>query len=199
MLTKIQHILATFLLLIATTVGHASEGDFYFGLGVGKSQLQLNEPTLVNDYILQADSQFTDSTTVFSLYGGYQLDEYMSLEMDFTTGGDVTATSGTQSYKLFTTDSLAFTAMVSAKISDNISAFGRLGAVFWSISEGSMENAVTINDSTDLTYGFGVDINLYGSAERQFRIQWNRYEYDGVYIKNSDTFTGSLLFLFDMH
>ena len=196
---KIRNLLAVFLLL-STTSGYAGEGDFYFGLGVGKSQLQLNEPTLINDYVLPSDSQFADSTTVFSLYGGFQLDEYMSLEMDFLTGGDVIATSSTtQSYKLFNTSSLAFTAMISTNISDNISAFGRLGAVFWSISEGSMDNEVTINDSTDLTYGFGVDINLYGSAERQLRLQWNRYEYDGVYIKSSDTFTGSLLFLFEMH
>ena len=62
----------------------------------------------------------------------------------------------------------------------------RLTFIIWDISESS-GNLYTINNAVDLTYGIGMDVNLYGHRSRQLRFQWNHYEYDGVFINNSDT------------
>jgi hypothetical protein len=82
---------------------------------------------------------------------------------------------------------------LSNQVTERIRLFGRIGTHFWDISESS--GALnTINNAVDLTYGLGVDINIYGDRSRQLRLQWNHYEYDGVFIDNGDIISVSLLF-----
>lgn len=190
-----QAIIASILLMISIPA-FSEEGDFYFGLGIGQSQFKLNEPTLINSYLLSNNSTFSDTSTAISFYSGIKLDEYLSLEADIVLTGDITATSNLQTTKLFNVSGLSLTAMLSTQLSERVTLFGRMGAIFWDISESS-DNLTTINNAVDITYGGGLDINLYGSADRQLRLQWNHYEYDGVFINSSDAFTASLLFLFD--
>jgi hypothetical protein len=61
----------------------------------------------------------------------------------------------------------------------------------WDASE-SNDKLSGIDTAEDLTCG--LDINVYGDKSRQLRIQWNRYQYDGVFIDTNDTFILKLPF-----
>ena len=183
-------------LLLLTLEATAAEGKYSLGLGLGKSLFELNETNIIANYSsLSSSSSFTDSSTAFTFFGGIQLDEYLSLDAEFLAGGDIVATEAGQQFKLFDVSSLAFTLALSKRVSESIRLFTRLGIHWWDISA-SFGDQPTINNAVDLTYGLGADINLYGDRSRQLRVQWNHYEYDGVFIDYSDTLTLSLLFLF---
>ena len=186
-------ILPTILLVISVNA-HAEYNGYYLGLGLGQSSFQLNESNIVTDYVqLSSASSFTDSASSFNFYGGIPFDEYLSLEFDIVLSGDIAAREGNQKIKLFDVSTLAVTAMLSKPVSENMKLFGRLGAHMWDISESS-SGLQTINNAVDITIGFGADINVYGDQSRQLRVQWNHYEYDGIYIDNNDILSISLLF-----
>ncbi|MFB3058406.1 MAG: outer membrane beta-barrel protein [Gammaproteobacteria bacterium] len=181
------------LLLVSAT---AESGSYLLSLGIGNSNFQLNQPGIVANFKppLTGSSTFNDSATAFSFYGAKRLDEYLTLEADLLISGDITATEAGQIIKLFDVSSLAITLALGKQFGERTGLFARLGAHFWDISEDS-GNLNTINSAVDITYGIGMDVNLYGDRSRQLRIQWNHYEYDGVFIDDSDTLTVNLLFL----
>jgi len=187
-------ILASMVILLPTQVS-AEYNLFSVSVGIGNSKFQLNQPGIVTSYGLSGSNEFNDSATAFSLYGAMQLDEYLTLESDLLIAGDVTVTEGGQTFKLFDVSSLAITLALGRQVGERSRVFARLGAHFWDISESS-GGLNTINNAVDLTYGIGIDVNLYGDRSRQLRIQWNHYEYDDVFITDSDTLTANLLFLF---
>ncbi|MEE8365860.1 MAG: hypothetical protein V3R76_08740 [Gammaproteobacteria bacterium] len=86
------------LVLLAVLMLHplgalAQEGHFSLAVGLGNSQFDLNEPGLVSNYnTVTSTSSFSDSVTSFSFFVGYQLDQYLSLESEFVSAGDITAT-----------------------------------------------------------------------------------------------------------
>jgi hypothetical protein len=174
----------------------AQEAPFSVSVGIGSSSFQLNEAGIVASYgaPLTSSSTFDDSATAFSLYGAMRLDEYLTLETDLLIAGDVTVTEGGQTFKLFDVSSFAVSLALGRRVGERSRLFARLGAHFWDISESSGD-LNTINNAVDLTYGVGVDVNLYGDRSQQLRIQWNHYEYDGVFIDESDTLSANLLFL----
>lgn len=187
------------LVLLAVLMLHplgalAQEGHFSLAVGLGNSQFDLNEPGLVSNYtMLTSTSSFSDSVTSFSFFVGYQLDPYFSLESEFVSAGDVTATEAGLVSKLFDVSILSITVALSNQVSERIRLFGRIGTHFWNISE-STGAVNTINNAVDLTYGLGVDFNVYGDRSRQLRLQWNHYEYDGVFIDAGDIISVNLLF-----
>jgi hypothetical protein len=169
--------MATITLITISTNSFASKPSYYLGVGVGQSSFEFNEPNIIADYSqLTATSRIKDDATAFSFYGGIPFDEYLSLEFDFVLTGDISAKEANLNRKLFDVSTLAITAMLSKPLSENSRFFGRLG------------------DAVDLTFGFGIDINVYGDRSRQLRVQWNHYEYDGIYLDDSDLFSVSLLF-----
>lgn len=183
-------------LILLSINSAAAYGPFYLSLGIGNSDFDLNEAGIVASYsALSNSSEFNDSSTAFSLYGAMQLDEYLSLEADLLIAGDVTAIEAGQVIKLFDVTTLAVTLALSRQFGERTRLFTRAGVHFWDISE-SFGDLNTINNATDITYGIGIDINLYGDRSRQFRIQWNHYEYDKVFINDSDILTLNLLFMF---
>jgi hypothetical protein len=186
--------MVTITLITISTNSFASKPSYYLGVGVGQSSFEFNEPNIIADYSqLTATSRIKDDATAFSFYGGIPFDEYLSLEFDFVLTGDISAKEANLNRKLFDVSTLAITAMLSKPLSENSRFFGRLGAHLWDISESSGE-LDTINNAVDLTFGFGIDINVYGDRSRQLRVQWNHYEYDGIYLDDSDLFSVSLLF-----
>ena len=183
------------LLMVLSLPTYADNSYYYLGLGIGNSQFDLNKSNIIaDDSRLGSGSSFTDDSTAFDFFGGIQLDQYLSLEADILLAGDITATDAGRKFKLFDTSTLALTIALSKQIGDGIRMFGKIGAHLWDISEGSSD-LDTIDNAVDLTYGLGMDINLYGDLSRQMRIQWNHYEYDGIFIDSNDTISVSLLFL----
>lgn len=182
-------------LLWSLTFASLADNHFYYlGLGIGNSSFGLNEDNIIADFGgLSNDSRFNDDATSFSFFGGIPFDDYLSLEFDFVLAGDLTARDNNRSSKLFDVSTLAITAVLSKPVSDKVSLFGRIGAHMWDISESSGD-LDTINNAVDLTLGLGADINIFGSHARQLRVQWNYYEYDDIYIEDSNTLSINLLF-----
>lgn len=188
-------IILAFLLLAPFTAQAASEG-YNLGIGIGSSNFQLNEAGIISGLgNASNNSSFTDSATSFTFFGGIQLDQHLSVDMDLLLLGDITATENGIKTKLFDVSSLAITVGLSQPFNANITGTGRLGVHLWDVSE-STNNDDSLGNAVDLTFGLGLDINVYGDRSRQLRLQWNHYEYDGVYLDSNDTFSLSLLFLF---
>jgi len=194
---KKAHRVSMLLILLTILSADAIADDirYIWGLGLGSSQFQLNKSELVASYSgLTSASTFIDSSTSFNAFGGLKFDQYLALEMDLILSGDIVAREAGRSLKLFDVSSVALTLALSSELTQKAQLFARLGVHFWDIAESS-GSFDTINSAIDLTYGAGIDINLYGDRSRQMRIQWNHYEYDGIYIDSSDTFSLSLIFL----
>ncbi len=179
----------------------AQEGNFSIGVGIGHSQFDLNEPNIINSYPeLNTGAQFDDSATTLNLSGTWIMDDHFALEFDLVLAGDVTATDSGQKFKLFDVTTLATTLAYNQRVSENIKLFGRFGVHLWDISAGSSHGYYnnSINSAVDLTYGFGADFSLFGNRARQLRLQWNHYEYDGVFINDNDIFSVNIVFVFGL-
>jgi hypothetical protein len=124
---------------------------------------------------------------------GIQFDEHLSTEGVFSPIGDVIATSAGSKYKLFDVTTLAIVASLSGRLGESSRIFGRFGVHLWDIAEPNSD-LDTISSGTDLTYCFGVDINIYDNADRQLRVLWSHYDFDQVQLDESNTITVSLLF-----
>lgn len=187
-------VLAT-LLLFSNANAAEEDGRYFIGVGLGGSQFQLNQAEIVASYSPLTNIRiFNESATAFNIFGGIRLDEYLSLESELVSAGDITVRDAGRTYKLFNANTLAVTATLSKPVTPDMRFFARLGVHLWSISEPA-GNFDTVNSGTDLTYGFGTDINVYGSHSMQLRLQWNHYEYDGIFIDSNDTISLSLLYL----
>lgn len=194
MKTGVNHSILAAILMVISLSTYAANDNYYLGVGLGHSSFELNESNIVADYVrLSNPNNFTDSASAFSFYGGMPVDEYLSLEFDFVLSGDIAARESGRTIKLFDVSTLAITVMLSKTVTENTTLFGKVGAHMWDISESS-GSLNTINNAVDITFGLGADINIYGSQSRQLRVQWNHYEFDGIYIDNNDILSFSLLF-----
>lgn len=196
---KPRSFLLNIILLMIVVMPYRVDGfdDRYsFGVGVGSTAFNLDEANIVANYVSLNDSAtFTDNSTTFVIYGGIRLDEYMVIETDFLMQGDIAATQSGVKRKLFDVDTLSVTVALQHELSSRINAFARIGVHMWDATVGS-DSLTSVDSSVDLTYGLGLDINVYGGKERVMRIQWNHYEYDGVFLDHGDTLSLSLRFLF---
>ena len=174
---------------------HAEDVVFSWGLGVGSSQFKLNETELAASYAsLSSASTFNDSSTSFDFFGGMNFDEHLSLELNMSLAGDIVARESGRNIKLFDVSTVAVTIALSTQVAQSTQLFARLGVHLWDISA-SFDSSDSINSAVDLTYGFGADINIYGDRSRQMRVQWNHYEYDGIFLDSNDSLTFSVLFM----
>jgi len=53
-----------------------------------------------------------------------------------------------------------------------------------------------IESGQGLTYSVGVNVDLYGGDERTLSIEWERYNFSGVALKEADSVSASIKFKF---
>ncbi len=192
--------LLSFLMLLSMNA-KAEEGSFSIGVGLGYSSFNLNETNLINSSPdLNPGAQFDDTATTLNLSGAWLMDDHFALELDLVFAGDITASDSGIKYKLFDVTTLATTLAYNQRVSENIKLFGRFGVHLWDISEGSSSGyySNSISSAVDLTYGLGADFSLFGDRSRQLRLQWNHYEYDGVFINDNDILSVNIVFVFGL-
>ena len=184
-----------YLLLILPFQSFALGESYSFGIGVGQSSFQLKQASIIANYSgLTSSSSFTDSSTTLLFSGGVQLDPYLSLNLEYLAQGDIKATESLVQKKLFDVSTLTFAVGLHHEFNERFNGYARLGVHMWDATTGSDFDSV--DGTVDLTYGIGMDINIYGGRERLMRIQWDRYDYDGVYLDSSDVISISLMFIF---
>ena len=194
-------ILLLFAQMLVSTNVMAEEGSFSIGVGLGYSSFNLNETNLINtNPDLNPGAQFDDTATTLNLYGAWLMDDHFAMELDLVFAGDITASDSGIKYKLFDVTTLATTLAYNQRVSEGIKLFARFGVHLWNISDGSSSGyySNSISSAVDLTYGLGVDFSLFGNRARQLRLQWNHYEYDGVFINDNDIFSLNLIFVFGL-
>lgn len=129
------------------------------------------------------------------MFGGYQFDNHLAIESTYVVVGDVVARNDGVSRKLFSTEGLTVSGVLRQDVKEHVTLFGKLGGYFWDVTD-AQHNPGRSSDGMDLTYGVGADINIYGNKSRRVRVQWNRYGYDDVFIKQADVATIGALFMF---
>ncbi len=128
---------------------------------------------------------------------GYRFDEILAVQCDFVGGGSIRVNDNGVNKKLFDPFLFSVSAVLNKPISENLNAFGKLGGTFWTLSQPlTSAQSLTVDNGFGLSFGAGVDFNLYGGKERMIRLEWNHYKMDDVLIKSADSLTIAGIFNF---
>ncbi len=197
--SKITPIAAAALLVCgyAAPLSAASDADefnrWYAGVGVGASDVALNEPNLSTTYAGAPGASFRQGGNTFRMFGGYRFDPLLKMELGITSFGEVVMDATAGQRNLFTSDSGYLSALISRPISKNIDIQARLGMSFWTLYD---KDDNTIESGQGLLYGAGLDINLYGEKARTLLLEWEHYNFSGVALEEADAFNASIKFSF---
>lgn len=167
----------------------------YFGFGMGQAKLndwERYSDNFVNSSFGAPTLASTDNTsTAFKVFGGYQVNQYLGVEVGFVDFNDVKASSSVAgpARSVYTTaenDAWTLAAMGTLPVTKNISVFAKLGAGSWSsnlrtISRdaiGLTASATDKNRGVDLFYGLGASYALLDNVD--LRAEVERYKFDNV-------------------
>jgi len=169
------------------------EKRWYAGVGVGATDLTFNETNLSAMYSGGSDSSFRQGGNTFKLFAGYQFDPLLGVELGVTRFGEIVMDSIPVQRNLFTVDAVYVDAVVTRPVFKNIDVQAKLGMSFWSLTD---DDENDIESGQGLTYGAGLNIDIYGSKERTLLIEWERYNFSGVALKEADVISASIKFRF---
>ena len=173
--------------------GYERESRMYFGFGVTASDLAFNETNLSLNYSGGSLSSFDHTGNAFKLFGGYQFDPLLGVELGITSFGEIVMDNSLGQSNLFTAEGAYVAATATRPITKNISVLAKLGMSFWDLNDND-EN--TIESGQGLIYGAGLDFNLYGNNDRSLLIEWEHYNFSGVALKEANQVGASLVFRF---
>jgi OOP family OmpA-OmpF porin len=149
--------------------GKPGESGFYGGAGLGRTQSDVNAPGISGD----------DEDTAWKLFGGYQINRYLGLELGYHDLGRASATGPGGSA---TFDSTAWTGSVvgSLPITQRFAGFAKVGlARTETDAVGTIGGApsVTNDRNTDATYGLGLRYDFTKAVG--VRGEWERFRSGG--------------------
>ena len=168
--------------------------SIYFGVGVAQTDIDINQQNIKAINSLPAQTGFDNQGGSYSIFLGTKLDRYLSLEMAYSELGDIQMMQNNQTTELFSVDAISVTSALSYPLSQNTDIYAKLGVAEWKIEN---ETSFFKDSGTGLTYGVGLDINLYNSKSRALRIDWMHQAFDEISINSSDTISLSMVFNFD--
>lgn len=191
-----KRILIALAMMLASSAVNA-EGSLnekiYMGFGISETSLKINQNNTIIVNGLEKQSVFEDDGFGLTAYVGIRLDEYLSLELGYNDMGSVQLTDSQGGNNFLDVQSVYVDAVLSRQVIKNIDVFALVGVSVWELT-GKYEEPVS--DGTDLRYGAGMDINLYGKRNRLVRIKWEHQEFDNLILSDSDTISASLMFKF---
>lgn len=165
----------------------------YAGLGVSFSDISVNQSNIISANNLAADAAISTDGFGYQIFTGFKLDQHLSLELGLIDLGTLSVQDSTGKHQLASVDSLYMDVLLRRAVTQHTDAFVRLGISSWEIQNAS-DSVIASGD--DFHYGLGLDINLYGSADRKMRIEWTRQSFDGVTLEDADTISASLVIEF---
>jgi hypothetical protein len=171
--------------------GGEDHGHWYFGVGLASTDLQTNEKNMSATYGDGSAADFDHNGTAFKLFVGYQVDPLLGLEAGLTSFGEIVMTDSQAKRNLFNADGVYIAATATRPVTKNINAQAKLGMFFWSLND---KHDKTLEDGQGLTYGVGLDINLYGGKERTLLVEWEHHNFSGVALEEADSIGVSLKF-----
>ena len=119
---------------------------FYIGADIGYASYQ----------------EMDDGSAGFSLYGGYNLNEVLAIDLGWTDLGDVTGDS-----KDAEVSALYLDIMGRFPLQTDLTLFGKVGLASWDYE--ATQGAATDSDSDiDVYFGIGMDYDVSGSSAVRF-------------------------------
>lgn len=180
--------------LVASSAMAAADRGFYVGAGVGRVNVE-------DDF-----TGFDEGDTGFKIFGGYVLNEIVSVEVSYIDGGTAEEDTTTLDPFLgpFTTSFEVDTSVINLSVlgdlllTDQFSLFGRLGYAFIDrdvdVSAQTPFGSFSASDS-DSTDDFSYGIGAVYRINPKFEV---RAEFDGFDVSDGElnAFTASALFRF---
>ena len=194
--TAYRLLLASSLLL--PTMGHAEPNlsaiNVYGGAGLVSSRFNANETQLSATFDPGNTASYDNSNSSLALFIGYQFDTHLAMQISYSDIGDIVLSNGSLKQSLFGTEILNMSAVITYPVNNDLGLFGKIGAFAW--DQDIADTSIDSNSGEGISYGAGLDYNLYGSKERYLRLEWDHYDFDDVFIDTVDTATLSLVFQF---
>lgn len=167
----------------------------YWGIGYDAVNFRANRNGVLAQYpTLSSGTEVQPDSSNMSGIFGWRMDEHLAMQIDMIGFGSIRATDNGVSKQLFSPTLLTISAIMSQALSERVSVFGKLGGSYWYLTEQNAQSSV--NDGFGLSYGAGVDFNLYGGKERMLRLEWTHYKMDGVLLDSADGLSLGALFSF---
>lgn len=171
------------------------DGFWYAGGAIGEATIDDIGVSDIADGSVLTAVNVDDSDTAWSIYGGYQFNEYFGVEGSYVDFGEMKISAMSDgSGLIYDPGSVVFMAeatgwtvegLVWFPFTNSFSAFAKVGVLFWEADLGSRFTALgspvslsATEDDTDLTYGIGVAYQF--QAPFSLRAEWQRYELDTV-------------------
>jgi len=152
-----------------------------------------NEANLSAVYSNGSDASFRQGGDTFKLFAGYQFDPLLGIELGVTSFGEIVMDTDLSQRNVFTANALYLNAVITQPVLKNIDLQAKFGMSFWSLMDNDDSE---IESGQGLTYGVGMNIDLYGSDERTLLIEWERYNFSGVALQEADLMSASIKFKF---
>lgn len=190
---------------LASPVVMAGDPGWYIGGGVGESRANINEEDISNSL---SGSGFTTSAFTedeydgaYKLFGGYQFNDYFSLEAGYFDLGDfgfqaTTIPAGTLSGDI-ALKGLNFDLVGSIPFTEKLSAFGRVGLSYTKTKDSfSGTGAVVAPDSSpeesEPNYKAGLGLEYDFTRSLSMRIEAERYRVDDAVGDDGDIDVASI-------
>lgn len=183
--------------LLAASGAQAASGLLpdYMGFNVGQAKVDIPGDALamtpnVGTTIVTNSLTKSSSSTSYKLYGGYQISDWLAVELGYADLGSFSATRTVTTLPaaptgtFFTTvvgksSGVYFDGVGSFKINDSFSLLGRLGYGYFSTSVSNISNATAVTGplfgktiAKGLEYGLGAQFNFSKSVA--LRAEWEQ-------------------------
>jgi hypothetical protein len=171
---------------------------WYWGIGFDMTNFSTNRNGVLAAFpALTTNTSIQSNSSNLRLFAGYEFDEFLGAQFDWSGLGSVRGTDGGVSRQLFDPDLISFSAVLNQPVSDKLKLFGKLGGTYWGLRKaGAAQNDPAMNSGFGPNLGIGLDLNLYGGSERMIRLEWNYYKMDGVILNNANSLSLNALFRF---
>ena len=192
-LVPIRVLLAMLCCVLAPAAG-AADPVWSVQIGIGGTRFDASERGIEREFPgLQPGFELRESTTALRLAGSYHFDPYLALDFDLVELGDLIASDADGRRRLFSVTAVATSVRLHRRWTERLDAYVRVGAFMWTSSV-SFDD--TVDEGLEVTVGVGLDVNVYGDRERLLRLQWDRYNFNGVVLDQADVLSANLVFNF---
>jgi opacity protein-like surface antigen len=187
----ILSIFAFWMLSYFTTTIHADEKKWYCGIDIGDASYK--------------EGEFDTSDSVFNLFGGYNVNKYLSLEASYIDLGKVRdsilptgVVSISEDILSLDTNGITISPVLNLEITERIKFLGILGISVLDVKKQWTGGTLITNLRNDTG---GTETNIFGKIGIEFKItdrifirtQFERYEIEDI---NVDNITGGIGFKF---
>ncbi len=158
---------ALFVMPLVGGVAHAADEGFFAEIGVGYSKMDVPAAP--------AGVAVDDTSTAFSIGGGYNFNNMFALEAGYTDLGEVTA-SGAGLSATVSVDGWYVGPRLTFALNNQAEVYGRIGILAWDAETKSNFGFSGSDDGTDVYFGLGAAWKFNDKVS--LGAEWTRYKFE---------------------